>query len=66
MRAKELPDKALQKRLREWIDRESLHAVVQETKLGRGQLSQYLAGLPMNTAVLRGIESTLHERGKNP
>lgn len=58
------PSPALQARLRELIEEENLHAVTQRLRLSRGQCLQYLAGLPMNPATLRGIESTLAEVGR--
>ncbi len=59
MLAKDQPDTDLQSRLRAWINREDLTAVVRATQLGRDQLSRYAAGLKMSTAAQRGIEATL-------
>jgi hypothetical protein len=62
---RETPDKGLQAKLRKMVLAEgsSLQKVSKDLRLTRSQLSNYLADLPMNAAVLRGIEKTLTEAG---
>lgn len=58
---KEAPDPALQARLRKMVIGASVHTVSRDTGLTRHQILQYLASVPMNAAVIRGIERTLTE-----
>lgn len=50
---------ALQAKLRERIENESLFRVSLDMQIGREALSRYITGLPMHTSTVRGIEATL-------
>lgn len=61
--AKETPNPALQVKLREMVKKQSVHVVSRDLGLSRSQVLQYLADVPMNAAIIRGIESTLNGVG---
>ncbi len=60
--AKDTPDPGRQAELRALVKASSVHVVSQDLGLSRTQILQYLADVPMNAAIIRGIESTLAKR----
>ncbi len=59
---RDTPDPGRQAELRELVKASSVHVVSQDLGLSRTQILQYLADVPMNAAIIRGIESTLASR----
>jgi len=62
---KDTPNPERQAELRALVKAASVHTVSQDLGLSRTQILQYLADVPMNAAVVRGIESTLANRGRD-
>jgi hypothetical protein len=46
-------------KLRAWVESTSMFAIARDMKIGPSALSRYIAGLPMNTVTVLGIEASM-------